>query len=67
MIYIGVIPKKCFPETFSCESSNRMNAILKSKLREFAHDIHKNIDAGHDDASIKALIQEQMGVIYRYE
>ena len=35
----GVIPKKCYPETWSCESSMRMNSILKSKLREFAHDI----------------------------
>jgi len=30
----GLMPKKCFPESFSCESSIRMNAILKSKVRE---------------------------------
>ena len=62
----GVIPKKCYPETWSCESSMRMNSILKSKLREFAHDIHKHIDAGNDDASVKSLIREQMSTIYRY-
>lgn len=28
----GLMPKKCFPESFSCESSLRMNAILKSKV-----------------------------------
>lgn len=28
----GLMPKKCFPESFSCESSIRMNAILKSKV-----------------------------------
>lgn len=28
----GLVPKKCFPESFSCESSTRMNAILKSKV-----------------------------------
>lgn len=28
----GVMPKKCFPESFSCESSSRMNSILKSKV-----------------------------------
>ena len=44
----------------------RMNSILKSKLREFAHDIHKHIDAGNDDASVKSLIREQMSTIYRY-
>ena len=61
------MPKKCFPETWSCESSMRMNSILKSKLREFAHDIHKHIDAGNDDESVKALIREQMNIIFRYD
>jgi bleomycin hydrolase len=28
----GLMPKKCFPESFSCESSGRMNNILKSKV-----------------------------------
>lgn len=28
----GVMPKKCFPESFSSESSFRMNSILKSKV-----------------------------------
>lgn len=28
----GLMPKKCFPESFSCESSIRLNAILKSKV-----------------------------------
>ena len=32
----GLMPKKCFPETFSCESSSRLNNILKSKLSEYA-------------------------------
>jgi len=61
----GVMPKKCYPETWSCESSMRMNSILKSKLREFAHDIHKHIDAGNDKASVKELIREQMNTIFR--
>jgi bleomycin hydrolase len=28
----GVMPKKCFPEAFSCENSRRMNEILKTKV-----------------------------------
>ena len=28
----GVMPKKCFPESYSCENSRRMNSILKSKV-----------------------------------
>ena len=55
------MPKACFPEAYSCESSMRMNAILKSKLREFAREIHVLIDkVGNDeDGAVKALIQEQ--------
>ena len=39
----------------------RMNAILKSKLREFAREIHVLIDkvGNDDDKAVKALIQEQ--------
>lgn len=29
----GVMPKKCFPMTFSSESSMRLNAILKAKVK----------------------------------
>lgn len=32
----GVMPKKCFPESFSSESSGRMNSILKSKVITYA-------------------------------
>lgn len=32
----GVMPKKCFPESYSCESSMRMNGVLKSKVRPIA-------------------------------
>lgn len=28
----GLMPKKCFPESYSCESSARLNAVLKSKV-----------------------------------
>ena len=42
----GLMPKKCFPETFSCESSSRLNGILKSKLREFARNLRVSIREG---------------------
>ena len=31
----GVIPKKCFPETYTTEATRRMNDILDHKMREF--------------------------------
>ena len=35
------MPKKCYPETFSCESSHHMNGILKSKVHAHAFFIFK--------------------------
>ena len=61
------MPKACFPEAYSCESSMRMNALLKTKLREFARDIHALIDKvdAEDDAAVKALINDQMKTVFR--
>ena len=60
----GVMPKKCFPESFSCESSARMNAILKSKLREYAKQIRDMFSANASDADIQLQVDAQMKEIY---
>jgi bleomycin hydrolase len=60
----GVMPKKCFPESFSCESSSRMNAILKSKLREYAKQIRDLFSSKASDADIQGLVDKQMSEIY---
>lgn len=61
----GVIPKKCFPETFSNESSRQMNNILKSKMREFGHDLFNAVKKEVSDEDIKTMIKEQMKIIHR--
>ncbi|XP_017852552.1 bleomycin hydrolase isoform X2 [Drosophila busckii] len=61
----GLMPKKCFPESFSCESSLRMNAILKSKLREYARHLRVLLDSQPSEEAINAKIQEQMAEIYK--
>lgn len=61
----GLVPKKCFPETYSCEASLRMNAILKSKLREYAkilRDLHTNKE---DQDVLKKKILEMMQEIHK--
>ena len=60
----GVMPKKCFPESFSCESSARMNAILKSKLREYAKQIRELFAAKASDADIQLKVDAQMKEVY---
>lgn len=60
----GLMPKKCFPESYNCEASARMNAVLKSKLREYTkvlRDLHEN---SADDATLSAEIRKQMGEVY---
>ncbi|XP_034655565.1 bleomycin hydrolase isoform X2 [Drosophila subobscura] len=61
----GLMPKKCFPESFSCESSLRMNAILKSKLREYTRHLRVLMDQQPTEEEITAKIQEQMSEIYK--
>jgi len=61
----GLMPKKCFPETFSCESSSRLNGILKSKLRQFARDLRVAHDQGATDDQLRASTKTMMGQIYQ--
>jgi bleomycin hydrolase len=60
----GVMPKACFPESFSSESSARMNAILKSKLREYAKILRDLFSSGASSEAVQAKVDEQMGEIY---
>lgn len=59
------MPKKCFPETYCSEASQRMNIILKSKIREYAKGLRDLVTKGASDGDIQGLIDEQMGHIFR--
>ncbi|XP_030747555.1 bleomycin hydrolase isoform X2 [Sitophilus oryzae] len=61
----GLMPKKNFPESYSCEASARMNQVLKSKLREYAKAIRDLIQKGGSDGDVQKLVEEQMINIYR--
>ncbi|XP_018326653.1 bleomycin hydrolase [Agrilus planipennis] len=61
----GIMPKKCFPESFSCESSGRLNQLLKSKLREYAKELYGLVTNGINEADVQNTIEKQMLVIYR--
>ena len=62
----GVMPKKCYPETFSNESSRQMNNMLKSKMREFSYALYNATKNDATDEAIKTMINDQMKIIYRY-
>lgn len=61
----GLMPKKCFPETFSCEMSTRLNTILKTKLREYAKTLRDALSAGKSDADLQSSISLMMAEVYR--
>lgn len=61
----GLMPKKSFPESFSCESSMRMNAILKSKLRENAKTLRNLMETNPSDDEVNKQIDLMMSEIYK--
>ncbi|XP_034933674.1 bleomycin hydrolase [Chelonus insularis] len=61
----GLVPKACFPESWTTESTSRMNSLLTSKLREFSRELRSLVDDGASNEAIEKRIIEQMTVVYR--
>ncbi|XP_078042361.1 bleomycin hydrolase isoform X1 [Augochlora pura] len=61
----GLVPKRCFPESYSCESSSQMNSILRSKLREYCKVLRDMVSNGASDEKLEDKIREQMTVLHR--
>ncbi|XP_055382237.1 bleomycin hydrolase isoform X2 [Condylostylus longicornis] len=61
----GLMPKNCFPESFSSEASLRMNQILKSKLREYSKILRDTYAETKDDTKMQNKIIDMMGEIYK--
>ncbi|CAF4802857.1 unnamed protein product [Pieris macdunnoughi] len=60
----GLMPKKCFPESFSSRKSLHMNAIIKTKLREFAKELRELVSNKSSDEEVQATVDKQIAVIY---
>lgn len=60
----GVMPKKCFPEAINSRKSLKMNAIIKTKLREFAKVLREKVAAGASDADLDNTVKQQIKIIY---
>lgn len=61
----GLVPKKCFPESYTCESSVRLNAVLKSKLREYTKVLRDLVAKSATEEQLQEKLTEQMAEIYR--
>lgn len=60
----GLVPMAVQPETYSAESTSRMAAIIKSKLREQGLQLRKMIADGKKPADIQKAKTEALSQIY---
>lgn len=61
----GVVPKRCFPETYSCEASSKLNGILKSKIREYVRELKVMVDENANNEKLESRIKTFMEELYR--
>ena len=61
----GVVPQSAMPESESSSSTRYMNAIIISKLRDFAQQLRDGHAAGKDLETLRTMKDEFLTVIYR--
>lgn len=61
----GLMPKKCFPESFCSGKTIRLNAILKSKLREYTHELRRLAETDLGREAFNYKIKQQMQEIHK--
>ncbi|PIK51655.1 putative bleomycin hydrolase [Apostichopus japonicus] len=61
----GVMPKKCFPESHSSNASRRLNGLLNTKIREYAHILYEMVERKATDDEIQAEIKRMVGEAFR--
>ncbi len=60
----GLVPMAVQPETFSAESTSRMAAIIKSKLREYGLQLRQMVADGKKPADIQKAKEKALSQIY---
>jgi len=64
----GVVPKKCFPESYTTEATRRMNDILNHKMREFCirlrNLVHSGATKGEISATQDVMMEEVITIIW---
>jgi len=61
----GVVPKSCFPETWSCEDSTVLNRIINTKLREFCMILRTMVKENKSEEEINSKIKDMNADIFR--
>ncbi|KAJ2342930.1 bleomycin hydrolase, partial [Coemansia sp. RSA 2618] len=61
----GVVPKDAYPETFHTGNSREMNALITSKLREYAKELREAHGAGVGAEELRARKRRMLGEVHR--
>ncbi len=60
----GLVPMSVMPETYSADNTNKMRALVSSKLREYGLELRKMVADGAKQAAIKQRKTEMLSTIY---
>ncbi|CAG8576443.1 9870_t:CDS:2 [Acaulospora colombiana] len=61
----GVVPKTVFPESYNSSNSSKLNWLVTTKLREFAHQLRELHASGSSVESLRRIKVKMMEQIYR--
>jgi len=61
----GVVPKDCFPESFSSSESRHMWNLLRCRLRDMAKSLRNSFANGVDKTHLKNVAEDYVGECYR--
>ncbi|XP_059511214.1 bleomycin hydrolase isoform X2 [Stegostoma tigrinum] len=61
----GVMPKKCFPESYSSEASKAMNDVLNHKLREYCYHLRKMVKNGSSNEELSVEKDNMIEEVFR--
>jgi bleomycin hydrolase len=61
----GVVPKSIYPESFHSSNTRTMNAVITTKLREFACQLRERNAAGSSAAELRGLKDAMLSEVYK--
>jgi len=61
----GLVPKSCFPDTWSCEQTRVMNTILNNKHREYCMRLRQMVKDSKSDKEIEESIDGMNEELFR--
>lgn len=61
----GVVPKKCYPDSWTAENTRRLGLTLNTKVREYCKILYSMVEKNATDAELNTEIERMMEDVYR--